>query len=109
MPMMRKEVSIAAGDTVNLFEGSIYEFLPWNAQIRAGVTASATGLEMTVNSGSDTILEEAPVNILATFPVIPDQLDIEDVAQHGERLVFKVRNTTGGALTARGLVQLFPI
>lgn len=108
MPIIRKEVSVAANSTVNLLEGSIYEFLPWNATMRAGVTAAATGIQVTINSGSDTILEESPAEILARFPVIPDEMDIEDVAAAGERLVFKARNTTGAAIIVRVLVQLFP-
>lgn len=110
MPIIRKELSVAANSTVdNVFTGSIYEFLPWNAAINMGITGSATGLVATVNTGSDTIQEEAPVNILTTFPVIPDNMDIQDRARGGERLVVKVRNTTAGALTVRVLAQLQPI
>lgn len=110
MPVIRKEASLAANDTVeNVFSGSIYEFLPWNASINLGITGSATGLVATVNTGSDTVQEESPVNILTTFPKIPDDMDIQDVAAGGERLVVKIRNTTGGALTYRVLAQLTPI
>ena len=99
MPIIRKELSVAANSTVdNVFTGSINEFLPWNAAINMGITGSATGLVATVNTGSDTIQEEAPCNILTTFPVIPDNMDIQDRARGGERLVVKVRNTTAGAL-----------
>ena len=110
MPIIRKEISVAANATVdNVFTGSIYEFLPWNAAINMGITGSATGLVATVNTGWDRIQEEAPVNILTTFPVIPDNMDIQDRARGGERLVVKVRNTTAGALTVRVLAQLQPI
>lgn len=110
MPIIRKEVSVAANSTIdNLFTGSIYEFLPYNAALNIGITGSATGLVATVNTGSDTIQEESPVNILTTFPKIPDDMDIQDVARGGERLVVKVRNTTAGALTVRALVQISPV
>lgn len=114
MPMIRKIVEIPANSSVdNLITGSIYEFLPWNAAVNLGVT-SETGagpgdLLVTVNSGSDTVLEEAPVNNTNGFPVIPDDMDVQDVAAAGERLVIKCRNTTAIALDAFLLVQLTPV
>lgn len=115
MPMIRRQVQVPANGTVdNLISGSIYEYLPWNASVNAGFIsegAAATDLLLTVNSGSDTILEEAPTRFAAagTFPVIPDDMDVQDVAGAGERLVFRARNTTAGALNINFLVQLNPI
>ena len=110
MPLIRKEQTIAANATLdNVVSGSIYEFLPWNAAINIGLNGSATGLVATINSGSDTVLEEAPVNVSTNFPIIPDDMFAQDVAAGGERLVIKVRNTTGGALILRSLVQLQPV
>lgn len=110
MPIIKKEISIAANATNdNIFSGSIYEFLPWNASINLGISGSATGLVATVNTGSDTVQEESPVNILTTMPKIPDDMDIQDVAAAGERFVVKVRNTTAGALTVRALAQITPV
>lgn len=110
MPLIRKEVSVPANSTIdNLVTGSIYEFMPFNASINLGLTASATGLVGTVNTGSDTLLEESPLNIKTTFPAIPDEMDLQDMAAAGERLVVRIRNTTGGALTVRALIQITPI
>lgn len=110
MPIIKKELTVNANSTLdNVFSGSIYEFLPWNSSINLGISASATGLVSTVNTGSDTIQEESPVNILGTFPKIPDDMDIQDVGAAGERFVVKIRNTTAGALTVRVLAQLSPV
>lgn len=110
MPIIRKEISVPANSTVdNVVTGSIYEFMPFNAELNIGMTASATGLVAAVNTGSDTLQEESPVNILTTFPVVPDQMDLQDRTMQGERLVVRVRNTTGGALTYRLLVQITPL
>jgi hypothetical protein len=110
MPLVRREQTIAANAVLdNVLDGSIYEFLPWNAAINIGLNGSATGLVATINSGSDTVLEESPVNVSANFPVIPDDMFAQDVAAGGERLVVKVRNTTGGALVLRSLIQLTPV
>ena len=107
MPVITKEISIGANATNdNIIAGSIYEFMPRNAALNIGLTSSATGLVATVNSGSDTVLEEAPLNPTTTFPVRPDDMYIQDVAAAGERLVIKVRNTTAGALTVFALVEI---
>lgn len=111
VPLIRKEVSIPANSSNdNLIDGSIYEFMPFNARLNIGLTADATGLVATVNTGSDTLLEESPINIKPNlFPVIPDEMDLQDISGAGERLVIKVRNTTGGAIIVRGLIQIKPV
>lgn len=110
MPIIRKEISVAANSTVdNIVTGSIYEFMPFNAALNIGMTGSATGLVATVNTGSDTLLEESPLTIKTTFPLIPDEMDLQDRTLAGERLVIRLRNTTGAALTVRALIQISPV
>ena len=110
MPLIKKEINVAANATVdNIFAGSIYEFLPWNASISLGMLGSATGLVATVNTGSDTVQEESPLSVGTVMPKIPDDMDVQDVAAAGERFVVKVRNTTGAALTVRAIAQIQPI
>lgn len=110
MPIIKRETAVAANSTVeNVITGSIYEFLPFNAALSIGNNGSATGLVITINTGSDTVQEESPANVSAVSPVIPDDMDVQDVAAAGERLVIKARNTTGGALTLRTLVQITPV
>jgi hypothetical protein len=110
MPVIQKEVSIAGNATLdNLISGSSFEFLRSNAIVSAGVVGSATGLVMSIQSGSDIVLEEAPLGIKTTMPVIPDDMYYNDAGVAGDRLVFRLRNTTGGALTARAVIQITPI
>ena len=110
MPIIKRETVVAANDSVdNIITGSIYEFLPFNAALSIGNNGSATGLVITINTGSDTVQEESPANVSTVSPVIPDDMDVQDVAAAGERLVIKARNTTGGALTLRTLVQITPL
>lgn len=110
MPVIKNSDDIAANASVNVLVGSIFEFLPWNASINLGVTADATGLLYTFTSGSDVVIEESPVDVKAgLFPVIPDDMDVQDVAGMSERMVLQIRNTTGAAITARTLLQLMPL
>jgi hypothetical protein len=105
--IIQKEVSVAANATVeNLLSGSAFEFLRGNAIVSAGVTGAATGLVVTIQSGADIVLEESPVFIKTQYPIIPDEMYYTDVGVAGDRLVIRIRNTTGGALVVRCIVQI---
>lgn len=107
MPVIQKEVSIAANSAnENILSGSAFEFLRSNAVVSIGLTASATGLVANIQSGADIVLEESPLEINTGYPLIPDEMYYNDVGVAGDRLVIRVRNTTGGALTVRAIVQI---
>lgn len=107
MSVIMRETSVAASATVdNFISGSAFEIAVRPVLVSIGMTQSATGLVMTITSGSDLILEEAPIPIKTTYPVIPDEMFFSDVMMPGERLVIRIRNTTAGALTGRCVVQV---
>lgn len=107
MSVIQKEVSVAAGATVeNVLSGSAFEFLRRNAIVSIGVTAAATGTFTTIQSGGDIVMEESPTAVLTTYPVIPDNMYYNDVGVAGDRLVVRLRNPTGGAVTMRTIVQI---
>lgn len=110
MPIKRVEVSVPAnGQIDNVLAGSIYEFLPWDAQISFANNAEATGLQVTISTGTDLIQEEAPPNVAGVFPKINEDFDLQDVAPAGERVVIKVRNTTAGAIILRSSTIFTPV
>lgn len=110
MPVIQKEVSIAASSAnENILSGSAFEFLRGNAVVSIGLTGSATGLVANIQSGADIVLEESPLLVKTTMPTIPDDMYYNDVGVMGDRLVIRVRNTTGGALTVRAVVQVTPL
>ena len=110
MPVIQKEVDIAANDTVdNLISGSSFEFLRGNAVVSIGLAGSATGLVASIQSGSDIVLEEAPLLVKTSMPTVPDDMYYNDVGVQGDRLVIRVRNTTAGSLTVRAIVQVTPL
>ena len=110
MPVIQKEISVAANDTVdNVISGSSFEFLRGNAVVSIGLAGSATGLVASIQSGSDIVLEEAPLLVKTSMPTIPDDMYYNDVGVLGDRLVIRVRNTTAGALTLRAIVQVTPL
>lgn len=110
MPVMQKEVSVAAGETIeNALSGSAFEFLRRNAIVSIGVTTATTGTFVTIQSGADIVLEESPCAVKTTFPIIPDDMYYNDVGVMGDRLVVRLRNPTGGAITMRVLAQVTDI
>jgi len=110
MPIKRVEVSVPAnGQVDNVLSGSIYEFLPWDAQIQFANNAEAAGLQVTISTGTDLIQEEGPPKVSTEFPKINEDFDLADVAPAGERIVIKVRNTTGASVILRSSTIFTPV
>jgi hypothetical protein len=107
MPVIFRETTVAANSTVdNLLAGSAFEFARVNSLVSVGVAQAATGCQVTFNSGADVVAEEFPPPILTRYPIIPDEMYSSDVAAAGDRLVLRVRNTTGGAIVVRAVCQV---
>jgi hypothetical protein len=110
MSVIQKEISVGANAVVdNILSGSSFEFLRSNAIVSIGMAGSATGLVANIQSGADIVLEESPILVKTTMPTIPDDMYYNDAGVQGDRLVVRVRNTTGGALTVRAIVQFTPV
>jgi hypothetical protein len=110
MPVIQNSVSVAANSiNDNVLQGSQFEFLPWNAFLEFGLVGSAAGLTADVYSGADTVAESFALSTQNRFPVYPDDYPLNDVAAAGERIKVRIRNTTGGALTAFFSVRLSPV
>lgn len=107
MPVIMKQVSVPLNGTVdNILAGSAFEFARQNSLVSLGVSAAATGTFVTFNSGADVVAEEFEPAILTRYPIIPDEMYFSDVAAAGDRLVVRVRNTTGAAIIVRVVCQL---
>lgn len=110
MSVMQREQSVAANTTVeNIFSGSAFEFARQNSLLNMGVTGSATGLVVTIQVGSRVVLEESPIQISTTFPLLQDTFYYSEGVLANERIICRVRNTTAGALTCRVVAQLQPV
>lgn len=106
MPVIQNQVTLAAaGSTNNLIAGSAFEFARAPQLVSIGVTASVTGGFIGITVGSDLVLEDTPPFVSAAFPIIPDEMYYNDVAQPGDRIVIRARNPSGGAITFNTVVQ----
>lgn len=103
--------TIAANAVVdNVLAGSAFEYLNSRAIISMGITAQATGLVANVQIGSTVLVEESPVEIKANeFATIPDEMYFNGAGVQGDRVVARVRNTTGAGIVCRILVQITPV
>ncbi len=112
MPQLNISQSIAAGAISNIISGWQYEYLPWPARIKLLARATAATLKITVFSGSETIMEESPVQAGGTAGVTPSELNTAPIvwdAPAGDRLKFNVRSTDAGAQTLDAIVYAYPL
>lgn len=107
MAVIQNQVSVAAGaSTNNLLSGSAFELARTRELLSIGVTASVTGGFIGITVGSDLVLEDTPPYVSANYPIIPDQMYYNDVANPGDRIVIRARNPTAGAITFNYTVQI---
>jgi len=104
---IQRETVVPANTTIdNIFTGSQFEFIRRDSILSLAAVASAAGLVGTFQAGSDLVLEESPLLVRAGFPVIPDDFYYQTGAISGDRVGLRVRNTTGGDLTVRTVLQV---
>jgi hypothetical protein len=111
MPSLSFSRSVAAGATDFPLAALAwaYEQAPWPAAVRVLLRTTATGVVARIMSGSETIQDETPIQSGGTAGVTPSMLNTtptEFVAGAGDRLAVAIRNTTAGALTIDGLIQV---
>lgn len=107
MPVIQREIAVAAGDSVdNAVAGSAFEFARRRQLVSIALVASATGAFFNINSGGDVVAESSPAYVKTSFPIIPDEFFYTDVMEAMDRLVIQLRNPTGGSITFRLIVQL---
>jgi hypothetical protein len=114
MPTITFSRSVAAGATDFPLSqlAWAYEQLPYPAAVRVLLRTTATGVLQRIRAGSEEVQDETPVQAGGTAGVTPSPLNTtptEFVAAAGDRLSVGIRNTTAGALTVDGIVQVEPL
>ena len=112
MPTFTFSLLFVASTTRNPLTGWQYEYLPWPAKITLLVRSTTAGNVIVVTSGSETIVEESPVQAGGTIGVIPSPLNTPVQGWHaaaGDRLKLSYRNTTAGALFIDGIIEVTPL
>ena len=110
-PVISKTVAVPANGSSTPLVGDQFEFADRDYFAEFGIVADATGVVMTVYSGSDLLAQEQPVipRAAGAFPVEPDDFYLSDAIAVRERINVLLRNTTGAIINARVVIKLTPI
>lgn len=112
MPSFTFSQSVPAGGTVRPLDGWQYARLPWPAEVTVLARAVAVGMLAVYTSGSETIVEESPVQSGGTAGVIPSPLNTPVQgwqAASFDLLKLSYRNTTVGAIVVDGIIEVLPL
>lgn len=104
MPLIQGQISVPLSSVVdNVFTGSQYEFLPYDAFLEFGIVGDANAADLRIDaySGQDVLAENMEPSAQARIPIYPDDFPLNDAAAGGERIKLRVRNTD--AVAARVL------
>ena len=103
--VIQRTASVPANAVVeNILQGSAFEYIRALSMVSLGIVGGA-GLFVTIQAGSTVILEESPIAVGTAFPIQPDTFFYNFGAVPNDRLVVRVRNSTGGALNYFAIVQ----
>lgn len=92
----------------NVIAGNQFEFAPARCIVEFAVVGSATGLEVDILIGARSVVTRMLPSIQNRFGIYPDDFTVRAGAMQGERIIIRIRNTTGGALTAFTTVKFTP-
>jgi hypothetical protein len=107
---------LPASGQANILQGTQYEFLPpkmfpRGAFVEFATLTDATGVLRTVQTGSDVVEEESPLNIgtINVQPIYPDNFTLNDLVGPGERINIKVRDTSAAQRIIMATVRFTPL
>ena len=112
MPSFTFSTLMVAGGTIRPLDGWQYEYLPWPAEVQVLARSTLVDVVNVYTSGSETIVEESPVQAGGTAGVIPSSLNTPIQGWHaaaGDRLKLSYRNTGGGTPTIDGIIEITPL
>lgn len=105
--------AIAAGDSFQPLQAQDstwkYQYAPYDAIAEVIHRATAVGVVVQITAGSDEIQQESPVSAGGTAGVQTGRLNVEPVTfkvKAGDLIILRYRNTTAGAVTVDGTVEL---
>jgi len=111
MPTIKRTDTLAAaGDRVNIMQGSQYEFLNFPAFVEIALIANPGDAPTAViTTGSDILLSNGVLDEKATtLPLTTDDIQFTDTVLPGERIVIEI-TATAAADVVRSLVKITPL
>lgn len=111
MPVMTDNRSVAANATVdNVLAGKLDEFLRTNSLVTLHAVAQAVGLRVSLIVGGEVALDDQEINARAgaTAVIVPDDFLVQTAGVNGDRMILRLRNTTGAAIITITKVETSP-
>lgn len=109
MAIMTDIQSVAANTTIaNCLSGKSAEFVKEASVVTLYALASAVGMRYTMIVGDEIVVEDQEVGVGTTLPKVPDDVIAQAGGFPGDRIVVKLHNTTGGAVSAYTRVDVEP-
>jgi len=112
MPSFTFVQEVQNGETFRPLDGWQYEYIPWAGGVGVIANAVETGVVITYTSGSETIVEESPLQSGGTEGIIPSALNTTPQgwqAAAGDRLKLNFRNTGIGPTFVQGIIEVEPL
>jgi len=113
MPRLTFNSSVAAGATYGPLASWQYEYLPYRAAVRVVAWGTAVGVTQQISAGSEQLQVASPIDAGATAGHLPvpeqDAAPLDFIGQGGDRLDVAFLNTTAGAITVAGYVDVNPV
>lgn len=111
MPIINVRNTLAANGLAFPLQGNQYEFLPFDAFVEFAILGDAAAVvNASVFSGSDVLMQNAQIDVLAVAnPIVyPDHYNLSDVAAAGERLGVTLQEAAGATPIVRTSVRITP-
>lgn len=112
MPTFRFSDLFVASTTRQPLNGWQYEYLPWPAKVTVLLRSTTAGNVVVITSGSETIVEESPVQAGGTIGVTPSPLNTPAdswIGAAGDRLKISIREILAGTPTVDGVIEVEPL
>lgn len=107
MPVMTDRQSVPANGTVqNVIAGRIGEFLAAPGSVVLYGTAAAIGLNFSLIVGGSVIVDDQEASAANRMPLVPDDFIAAAGGMQGDRVIVRLRNTTGAAIIAFTRVEV---
>jgi len=110
MALLTDRQTVGANSTVqNALTGKSLEFVQAPSVIEFAVVAAAVGLFYTILIGTEVIVEDQEASSANRFGLYPDDFVVSGAGLPGNRLVVKLRNSTGAGIVAFTSVKISPV
>lgn len=110
MPLLTDRQTVAANASVaNAFTGKSLEFVQQPSVLEFAIVAAAVGLFYTILIGTEVIVEDQEASSANRFGIYPDDFVVNGAGIPGNRIVVKLRNSTGAGIVVFSSCKISPV